>query len=215
MKKLTLLVFFLQLILYNPALAGCSGYVVKRGDNLFRIALRHNTTVQKLAEINHIQNPSRIYVGQCIVLSTSNTHVPYMPTFLSSKYFEFKVENAKNILDITETIDAVTLFTQLYEERNIVYFRAHNGLAGTEFHKLQVGDWLETNDYKYTVTEILKIEYADREYYDRVNNRWYKFSAMVFGNLPDKKYDIILLTCLRLDKSGDFLIVLGNISNEN
>lgn len=41
-------------------------YTVKAGDNLFRIALRFNTTVEALAACNNIANPALIYVGQRI-----------------------------------------------------------------------------------------------------------------------------------------------------
>ena len=41
-------------------------YTVKSGDTLSGIALRYNTTYQKLAEYNNIPNPSIIYVGQKI-----------------------------------------------------------------------------------------------------------------------------------------------------
>lgn len=41
-------------------------YTVKSGDTLSGIALKYNTTYQKLAEYNNITNPSIIYVGQKI-----------------------------------------------------------------------------------------------------------------------------------------------------
>lgn len=41
-------------------------YTVKSGDTLSGIALKYNTTYQKLAEYNNIANPSIIYVGQKI-----------------------------------------------------------------------------------------------------------------------------------------------------
>ena len=41
-------------------------YTVKSGDTLYGIALKYNTTYQKLAEYNNIANPSIIYVGQKI-----------------------------------------------------------------------------------------------------------------------------------------------------
>lgn len=41
-------------------------YTVKSGDTLSGIALKYNTTYQKLAEYNNIPNPSIIYVGQKI-----------------------------------------------------------------------------------------------------------------------------------------------------
>lgn len=48
-----------------------SSYIVKAGDTLDGIARRHNTTWIKLAAINGIVNPSKIYPGQVIKLGGS------------------------------------------------------------------------------------------------------------------------------------------------
>lgn len=48
-------------------------YTVKSGDTLSEIALKYNTTYQKLAKYNNIANPSIIYVGQKI-------RIPWTPT---------------------------------------------------------------------------------------------------------------------------------------
>jgi LysM repeat protein len=53
-------------------------YVVQRGDNLFRIALRFNTTVLALAQANGIVNPSLIFAGQR--LRIPGTAQPASPT---------------------------------------------------------------------------------------------------------------------------------------
>ncbi|MGD9001194.1 MAG: LysM domain-containing protein [Anaerolineae bacterium] len=45
---------------------GGTTYVVRPGDNLFRIALRYNISYLQLAQYNGIANPSNIYVGQVI-----------------------------------------------------------------------------------------------------------------------------------------------------
>ena len=45
-----------------------STYTVKEGDTLSEIAETHNTTVEKLAENNHIHNIHLIYVGQELVI---------------------------------------------------------------------------------------------------------------------------------------------------
>ena len=45
-----------------------STYTVKEGDSLSEIAETHNTTVEKLAENNHIDNIHMIYVGQELVI---------------------------------------------------------------------------------------------------------------------------------------------------
>lgn len=44
------------------------GYIVQPGDVLYRIALKHNTTWQKLASYNKLKNPNLIYPGQKILI---------------------------------------------------------------------------------------------------------------------------------------------------
>lgn len=43
-------------------------YIVQKGDTLSGIASKYNTTYQRLAEINNIDNPDLIYPGQKIVI---------------------------------------------------------------------------------------------------------------------------------------------------
>jgi len=45
---------------------GETTYVVQRGDNLFRIALRYSMSYLDLAQYNGIANPAHIYVGQVL-----------------------------------------------------------------------------------------------------------------------------------------------------
>lgn len=55
----------------SPPPSGQVKHTVKRGENLFRIALRYGTTVQAIASANRIANPARIYVGQVLVIPSS------------------------------------------------------------------------------------------------------------------------------------------------
>ena len=45
-------------------------YVVKRGDILETIAIRHNITVRNLQKLNHLKSRNRIYVGQRLKVSS-------------------------------------------------------------------------------------------------------------------------------------------------
>jgi LysM repeat protein len=47
---------------------GARTYVVQPGDNLFRIALRYGIPMSTLIQANGINNPSRIFVGQQLVI---------------------------------------------------------------------------------------------------------------------------------------------------
>lgn len=50
-------------------------YTVVRGDTLSHIALRYNTTVKKLVELNDIENPNYIVVGQVLKIDGAATEV--------------------------------------------------------------------------------------------------------------------------------------------
>ena len=51
-------------------------HVVQRGENLFRIALRYNTTVEAIAAANNIPNPQLIYVGQKLTIPQGGGTTP-------------------------------------------------------------------------------------------------------------------------------------------
>lgn len=62
----------------TPSLPESSGtYTVQKGDTLSSIARKYGTTYQKLAELNGIQDPSKIYVGQ--VLKVTGSSAPSLP----------------------------------------------------------------------------------------------------------------------------------------
>jgi mannosyltransferase len=43
-------------------------YIVEPGDSLLEIALRFNTTVEALAEVNHLDNPNKLTPGQTLII---------------------------------------------------------------------------------------------------------------------------------------------------
>ncbi|HRE49275.1 MAG TPA: LysM domain-containing protein, partial [Aggregatilineales bacterium] len=47
---------------------GATRYTVQPGDNLFRISLRFNRTMDAIMRANGIFNPNLIYVGQVLVI---------------------------------------------------------------------------------------------------------------------------------------------------
>jgi len=51
-------------------------HVVQSGENLFRIALRYGLTADQVARANGISDPSRIYVGQALIIPVAGSVVP-------------------------------------------------------------------------------------------------------------------------------------------
>jgi LysM repeat protein len=51
-------------------------YVIKRGDTLYSLARRFGTTVQAIAQANHIINPHCIYAGQTLVIPGTQGTTP-------------------------------------------------------------------------------------------------------------------------------------------
>lgn len=54
-------------------------HIVQRGETLFRIARRYNTTVAFIAGINSISNPNVIYAGQSLCVATTATQPQPQP----------------------------------------------------------------------------------------------------------------------------------------
>ena len=62
------------------AVAGTGTYTVVRGDTLYDLARRFNTTIATLAQLNGIVNPNLIYPGQVLTVPGAVTPPPVVPT---------------------------------------------------------------------------------------------------------------------------------------
>ena len=60
----------------SPPTTASGVYVVQRGDTLGAIAARHNTTVQKLVQLNGLTNPNFIMVGQRLAVPDTQPTTP-------------------------------------------------------------------------------------------------------------------------------------------
>ena len=76
----------------TPAPSDATGagatHVVRPGENLFRIALQYGTTIQAMAELNGLQNPGHVTVGQTLRIpgSASEPTPAYQPDHASTTH---------------------------------------------------------------------------------------------------------------------------------
>jgi LysM repeat protein len=91
-----------------PQGAGAT-HTVRAGENLYRIALRYGTTVRALAELNGLQNPNHVFVGQTLIVPGSATAptVSYQPQHAATTH---TVRPGETLLAIARRY-GVTLWT--------------------------------------------------------------------------------------------------------
>ncbi|NPV66812.1 MAG: LysM peptidoglycan-binding domain-containing protein [Anaerolineae bacterium] len=63
----------LLILMALPAAAQGNQHIVRRGETLFRIALRYGITVDALARANNLANPNQIYAGQALIIPAAGT----------------------------------------------------------------------------------------------------------------------------------------------
>ena len=56
-----------------PAAGRTTTIIVQRGDTLTELALKYNTTVTRLVELNNIANPNLIYTGQTLIVPSGES----------------------------------------------------------------------------------------------------------------------------------------------
>lgn len=57
----------------KPAAGGTTIIIIQRGDTLSQLAIKYNTTVARLVELNNIANPNLIYAGATLIVPSGET----------------------------------------------------------------------------------------------------------------------------------------------
>jgi len=93
-------------------------YTVVRGDTLYKIARTFGTTIQKLVELNNIQNPNLIYVGQTLIIETN------LESASSVSYITYTVRRGNTLWGIARryntTVSAIVYLNQI-QNPNLIY----------------------------------------------------------------------------------------------
>ena len=95
-----------------------STYTVKEGDTLSEIAETHNTTVEKLAENNHIDNIHMIYVGQELVIDGPVAPATPAPTTYAAPAAQDETVSAP-AAETTEVVEEAPVASEAVVEETV------------------------------------------------------------------------------------------------
>lgn len=95
-----------------------STYTVKEGDTLSEIAETHNTTVEKLAENNHIDNIHLIYVGQELVIDGPAAPVASASTTYEAPAAQDETVSAP-VVETTEVVEEAPVASEAVVEETV------------------------------------------------------------------------------------------------
>ena len=134
-----------------------STYTVKEGDTLSEIAETHNTTVEKLAENNHIDNIHLIYVGQELVIDG-----PVAPAAPASTTYEAPAAQDETVsapvVETTEVVEEAPVASEAVVEETVASTVSGSEAEAKEWiaQKESGGSYTATNGHyigRYQLTD--------------------------------------------------------------
>ena len=131
-----------------------STYTVKEGDTLSEIAETHNTTVEKLAENNHIDNIHLIYVGQELVIDGPVAPATPAPTTYAAPAAQDETVSTP-AAETTEVVEeAAPVASAPAAEENVATTEASAPAATVSGSEAEAKEWIAQKESggSYTAT---------------------------------------------------------------
>ena len=131
-----------------------STYTVKEGDTLSEIAETHNTTVEKLAENNHIDNIHLIYVGQELVIDgpVAPVATPAPATYAAPAAQDETV--SAPVVETTEVVEETPVASEAVAEETVAITEASTPAATVSGSEAEAKEWIAQKESggSYTAT---------------------------------------------------------------
>ena len=130
-----------------------STYTVKEGDTLSEIAETHNTTVEKLAENNHIDNIHMIYVGQELVIDGPAAPVASASTTYEAPAAQDETVSAP-VAETTEVAEEAPVASEAVAEETIATTEASTPASTVSGSEAEAKEWIAQKESggSYTAT---------------------------------------------------------------
>jgi len=132
-----------------------STYTVKEGDTLSEIAETHNTTVEKLAENNHIDNIHLIYVGQELVIDGPVAPVATpAPATYAAPAAQDETVSAPVAEETTEVAEEAPVVSETVAEETVASTEASAPAATVSRSEAEAKEWIAQKESggSYTAT---------------------------------------------------------------
>lgn len=131
-----------------------STYTVKEGDTLSEIAETHNTTVEKLAENNHIDNIHMIYVGQELVIDgpVASAATPAPATYAAPAAQDETV--SAPVVETTEVVEETPVASEAVAEGTVASTEVAAPAATVSGSEAEAKEWIAQKESggSYTAT---------------------------------------------------------------
>ena len=133
-------------------------YIVKRGDNLWKIARQYNTTVTNIVKNNNIRNPNMIYPGQKLIIfrGTENIRYKYSTYIIKRGDNLWKIANKyKTTVNTLARINGIRNVNRIYINQKIripINIEVGNYDSGHNLYTVKKGDTLFKIVRMYNVT---------------------------------------------------------------
>jgi len=104
-------------------------YIVQKGDTLYSIAKRFNTTVQNIVNNNGISNPNLIYPGQSLIIAKSTANI-------QTKYMSYRIKRGDTLWGIANKYNTtVNELAYINGIRNVNRIYINQGNTNTSKYK--------------------------------------------------------------------------------
>ena len=150
-----------------PTAGGTTTIIVQRGDTLSMLALRYNTTVARLVELNNIVNPNLIYTGQSLIVPSGETAVDSDGNSTSGQTI-YIVKSGDTLNKIAaEFVTTVVAIAQENSIRNVnliyigqrLIIPTNRNDLGHTLYKIRSGDtlWSISRRYGVSIATIVRL----------------------------------------------------------
>lgn len=140
-------------------------YIIKKGDTLSHIALWYNTTVEELVKLNNIKNPNLIYIGQKILITTSDDPNKEKEIIYTVKKGDtlWKISNRYGVsIDTIVRLNNIANPNLIYAGsrlRILIPYNNQNNQTNTVYYRVRRGDslWKIARRYRTTVNNLVRL----------------------------------------------------------